>query len=543
MIMTGIRVSASTSDAPTDVTTDSDRSRNSAAASPFTNTIGPNTSSVVSVPAMSGPLTSFVAAIVAGTRSSPSSRLLAVASATTIALSTSKPTPSARPPSDRMFTVTSSSCSSTSATSTLSGTMSMIASDSRRFRRNRRITSTERIAPATISWPRFDSASDTNCACAATSVSVMSGKSARSRSTAAKSPSVTCTVFEPASLYTTSPTPGAPSSRVIVRGSATVTLMVATSRSRYFAFTGPTGVSAISSGVRNSVMARTEKRNWPRRIVPPAPLAFAALTAVAMSSGVRPSARILSGSASIRISSSGDPTTATLAMPAICSRRRACTSRALRAIDEMSPLPVSASTAIGRSPGSLVRSVGRSAVDGSWLRALSSRSRTLSTVVLMSVPHANCSVVVTDPFRLTLRRSTRPGVAATASSTGSATNRDISSAAAPDQLVRTVSTGSVTSGSSDTGSLDSDTLPSSTTASTLATVVTGRRMAASIQLTGVRPYGRPVSRVDTTRTGASCVSVRCPSVITRSPAAIGICPVVESARISRSRPLERPGFT
>ena len=45
----------------TDVTTLSDRSRNSAAASPCTKMIGPNTSSVVSVPAVSGPATSSVA--------------------------------------------------------------------------------------------------------------------------------------------------------------------------------------------------------------------------------------------------------------------------------------------------------------------------------------------------------------------------------------------------------------------------------------------------------------------------------------------------
>ena len=77
-----------------------------------------------------------------------------------------------------------------------------------------------------------------------------------------------------------------------------------------------------------------------------------------------------------------------------------------------------------------MRSVGRSAPSGSWLRALSSRSRTLSTVLGMSVPQANRAVVVTSPFRLTERSSTNPGVAATASSTGSATKRETSVAAA-----------------------------------------------------------------------------------------------------------------
>lgn len=89
------------------------------------------------------------------------------------------------------------------------------------------------------------------------------------------------------------------------------------------------------------------------------------------------------------------------------------------------------STAIGRSPGSLVSRVGRSARSGSEPRALSSRSRTWSTVAAMSVPQANLTVVVTSPFRLTERRSTRPGVAAIASSIRSATKSETSSAAAP----------------------------------------------------------------------------------------------------------------
>jgi hypothetical protein len=89
------------------------------------------------------------------------------------------------------------------------------------------------------------------------------------------------------------------------------------------------------------------------------------------------------------------------------------------------------STAMGRSPGSLVSSVGRSAFSGSDCRALSSRSRTPSTVAGMSVPQEKRAVVVASPFRLTERSSTRPGVAASACSTGSATKRETSVAAAP----------------------------------------------------------------------------------------------------------------
>ena len=86
---------------------------------------------------------------------------------------------------------------------------------------------------------------------------------------------------------------------------------------------GPTGVSPISKGVRNSVSARTEKRNCPRRIVPAVPVTFAVRMALAMSSLVMLSPRIRAGSTSMRISSVGVPTTATLATPPICSSRRA----------------------------------------------------------------------------------------------------------------------------------------------------------------------------------------------------------------------------
>ena len=90
------------------------------------------------------------------------------------------------------------------------------------------------------------------------------------------------------------------------------------------------------------------------------------------------------------------------------------------------------STAIGRSPGSLVSRVGRSARSGSWRPGVVEplpHQRAPSGG--MSVPQVKRSVVVTSPFRLTERRSTRPGVAAIACSIGSATRRDASVAAAP----------------------------------------------------------------------------------------------------------------
>ncbi len=86
-----------------------------------------------------------------------------------------------------------------------------------------------------------------------------------------------------------------------------------------------------------------------------------------------------------------------------------------------------------------------------------------------------------------------------------------------------VRTGNWTSGSSETGSLPSDTAPSSTSASTAAMVVTGRlRAVAAIDIRSWPLYGVPRSWRATMRTGASCVSVRWPSISTVSPAATGI---------------------
>ena len=86
-----------------------------------------------------------------------------------------------------------------------------------------------------------------------------------------------------------------------------------------------------------------------------------------------------------------------------------------------------------------------------------------------------------SPLRLTERNSTRPGVAATARSIGSATNRLTSVAAASGYSVRMVSTGSVTSGSSETGIRPNDTEPSRTTPNVAAMVLTGRLIAAEVR--------------------------------------------------------------
>ena len=70
---------------------------------PSTNTIGRNTATVVSVEATTAPCTSLVPSTAAWYRPFPVSRWRAITSSTTIESSTSMPMPSARPPSDMMF--------------------------------------------------------------------------------------------------------------------------------------------------------------------------------------------------------------------------------------------------------------------------------------------------------------------------------------------------------------------------------------------------------------------------------------------------------
>ena len=80
--------------------------------------------------------------------------------------------------------------------------------------------------------------------------------------------------------------------------------------------------------------------------------------------------------------------------------------------------------------------------------------------------------------------------------------------------------------------------PSGASFASLRTALRMTRLQSSPPLRGYC-----YSRFATNLTGASCVSVKCPSISTVSPTATGICPDTESARISVSVPLLRPGVT
>jgi hypothetical protein len=102
----GTSTIAATSDARSEKTTASAWSRKIWPAEPSTKTIGRNTTTVVSVEANTLRPISRVPFTAAWNTPSPSSRRRVTASRTTIELSTSMPTPSARPPKDMTFSDT-----------------------------------------------------------------------------------------------------------------------------------------------------------------------------------------------------------------------------------------------------------------------------------------------------------------------------------------------------------------------------------------------------------------------------------------------------
>ena len=116
---------------------------------PCTNTIGANTATVVRVEAVIAPATSRTPRTAAVRSESPSSRQRVIDSSTTIALSTSMPTPSARPPSDMMLSETSPTYIGAKVTTTEIGIEIAMIAVGTSWRRKARITTTARIEPMT----------------------------------------------------------------------------------------------------------------------------------------------------------------------------------------------------------------------------------------------------------------------------------------------------------------------------------------------------------------------------------------------------------
>ena len=134
----------------------SDWSLNSWPATPVMNTIGKNTATEVSVAAVTARATSAVPRRAASRRSMPCSRLRAMLSSTTTALSTSMPTASAMPPRDMMLSERSKAYISTNVPSTETGMAMPEISVVRASRRNAystRIASRPPIKAASFTSP------------------------------------------------------------------------------------------------------------------------------------------------------------------------------------------------------------------------------------------------------------------------------------------------------------------------------------------------------------------------------------------------------
>ena len=152
----GIRLSETTSEAARDRQTVSARSWNSCPATPVTNTIGRKTQIVVSVAAVTAPVTSLAPRAAACARELPRRRCRSMASSTTIELSTSMPTPRARPPRDMMLKETPASARGRKDAMTEVGIETAMITVAPRSRRKKYSTSTARMPPrsaAESTWP------------------------------------------------------------------------------------------------------------------------------------------------------------------------------------------------------------------------------------------------------------------------------------------------------------------------------------------------------------------------------------------------------
>ena len=258
-------------------------------------------------------------------------------------------------------------------------------------------------------------------------------------STRASTASATVTVFVPPSLYTATSMDSRPSMRVMTSRSLAPRRISATSSRRITVRAVSTTIDRMSSGRSNSLIVRTRYSAPPSSSRPAVRFTFSAARRFTTAGTERPRLATLRSSISTWISSSSPPLTSTAATPSTRSRFRCTSCSAIRRSRTRSSLPVRPKRRIGSSDGSKRRSVGRGASSGR--RTTSSRSRTSSAAISMSVSQPNSSVTSLrsgreeDTTRATL--FTTP----TASSIGRVIRFSISLGAAPSYSVRTVSEG------------------------------------------------------------------------------------------------------
>ena len=152
----GTNRSATTKEANSENTTAKAKSPKIWPATPSTNTMGKNTATVVKVEAVTACATSRVPDTAANRRSEPCSRWTWMFSRTTIALSTSIPTPRARPPSDIKLRETPPRYIGAKAHTTLTGMAVAMIAVARKSARKRKSTEIASSPPQTAVPLKFE---------------------------------------------------------------------------------------------------------------------------------------------------------------------------------------------------------------------------------------------------------------------------------------------------------------------------------------------------------------------------------------------------
>jgi hypothetical protein len=196
-----MRVNATTSEARIEIDTVSAWSLKSCAAKPSTNTTGRNTATVVKVTPTSALPTSAAPRPAAVKASSPSSLRRWIASSTTTALSTSMPTPRARPPRDITLRLTPKRCMKKNVAMMETGmVMPMIRVLKASFRKKNRITMARRPPSTAFSSTSSMALSMKRDWSTPAPTFTPSGSSLRSASSRARTARATRTVFASPSL-------------------------------------------------------------------------------------------------------------------------------------------------------------------------------------------------------------------------------------------------------------------------------------------------------------------------------------------------------
>ena len=196
----GIRNTATAREASSDSTTVKAMPSIRRAASPSTNSTGRKTTHVVRVLATIAPATWPVPVAAACRGESPAPRRRNMDSTTTMALSTSMPTPSASPPRVTTFRLWSAKFMPNRVAKTETGTAAATISVAPGERRKSASISTASMMPAAAAIFRSSRASVTSWASSAISWTSTPGRSSCSPSSALRTSAETPTVFAPASL-------------------------------------------------------------------------------------------------------------------------------------------------------------------------------------------------------------------------------------------------------------------------------------------------------------------------------------------------------